>query len=127
MEMEIKWETEFEKAKKRAKAEGKLIFLDYFDPKCSGCQQMEKCTYLNEAVRDFINNEVIPLRVPLGQEPLCSNFNINFTPARLLLDQDGNEHDRTVGYLPVDELVPAILLGIGHAYVHESRYHEALE
>ena len=32
MEMKINWETEFNKALERSKAEGKLIFLDFFNP-----------------------------------------------------------------------------------------------
>jgi hypothetical protein len=32
MEVKINWETEFDKALARAKAEGKLIFLDFFNP-----------------------------------------------------------------------------------------------
>ncbi len=32
MQMQINWETDFDKALKRSKTEGKPIFLDFFNP-----------------------------------------------------------------------------------------------
>lgn len=88
---------------------------------------MDTVTYPNEKVANFINKNVIALRIPADQEPLASKFNIKWTPALMILDHNGGEHQRTVGFMTAEELIPSILLGTGNAYFDDSRFQEALE
>ena len=87
---------------------------------------MDTVTYPNEKVISFITEKVIPLQVPSDQQ-LAADFNVKWTPSLLILDQDGNEHHRTVGFMGAEELIPSILLGIGNAHFNKNEFAEALE
>ncbi len=87
---------------------------------------MDAVTYPNEKVSDFINKNVIPLRVPSDQQQVATDFNIKWTPALLILDQEGNEHHRTIGFMDADELIPSIWLGIGNSYFNGNEFIEAI-
>ena len=88
---------------------------------------MDAVTYPNEKVSDFINKNVVPLRVPSDHKPLSTIFNVQWTPALMVLDQNGKEHHRTVGFMGVDELIPSLLLGMGNTYFNNAQFQEALD
>ncbi len=87
---------------------------------------MDAVTYPTERVIEFLNKTVIPLKISSDLAPISSDFNIQWTPALLILDQEGNEHHRTIGFLNPEELVPSILLGIGNMFFHKNEFKEAL-
>jgi len=88
---------------------------------------MDAVTYPNEAVISFINQNVIPLRIPSDHQSLSREFDVSWTPALFILDQDGQEHRRTVGFLNSSELIPTLLLGIGNMHFHKNAFKEALD
>lgn len=87
---------------------------------------MNAVTYSNERVIEFIQNNMIPLRVAFDAQPLATNFNLKWTPTLITLDADGKEHQRTVGFLPPEELIPSLMLGIVKSYFDRERFSEAL-
>ena len=87
---------------------------------------MDAVTYPNEKVVEFITQNVIPLRVLFDQQPLATEFNIQWTPSLLVLDQDGREQHRTVGFMSAEELIPSLLLGIGYGHFNKSEFKEAI-
>lgn len=87
---------------------------------------MDAVTYPQEGLAEFINQHVIPLRVLADQQPLATDFAIQWTPALLILDQQGKEHYRTVGFLSAGELIPSILLGIGNMHFNHNEFQEAI-
>ncbi len=87
---------------------------------------MDAVTYPNESVIKFIAENIIPLRVLSDQQPLATNFRITWTPAILILDREGREHHRTVGFLSAEELIPSLLLGIGNGHFNCNEFTEAL-
>ena len=87
---------------------------------------MDAVTYPKEEVSNFINKNVIPLRVPSDQQPISTDFKVNWTPALLILDQEGNEHYRTIGFMGAEELIPSIWLGIGNSHFDGNNFEEAL-
>lgn len=88
---------------------------------------MDTVSYPDSKVTDFIPNNVIPLRVPFDSEPLASNFNIKWTPTLIIVDWKGVEHHRTVGFLPPEELIPSILLGIAKVYYELDQFPAAIQ
>ncbi|HHD63803.1 MAG TPA: hypothetical protein ENK96_05440 [Desulfobulbaceae bacterium] len=88
---------------------------------------MDAVTYPNKAVISFVNKNVIPLRIPSDHQPLSRKFDISWTPALFILDQDGHEHHQTVGFLNPEELISSLLLGIGNMYFHKNAFKEALD
>ncbi|MEA3469803.1 MAG: hypothetical protein U9R57_16485 [Thermodesulfobacteriota bacterium] len=87
---------------------------------------MDAGTYPNEAVIEFIHQNVVPLQVASDQQPMASDFKVTWTPALLILDQEGNEHHRTVGFMGADELIPSLLLGIGNLHFNGNNFKKAL-
>jgi tetratricopeptide (TPR) repeat protein len=87
---------------------------------------MNTVTYSNVNVINFINDNMIPLRVQFDAQPLATNFNIKWTPTIITLDYEGKEHHRTVGFLSPEELIPSLLLGIGKSYLEMDQFDNAL-
>jgi hypothetical protein len=72
---------------------------------------MDAVTYPSDDVTNFISDKFVPLRVPYDSE-LASQFGITWTPTIIVLDFYGREHFRSVGFLPPEEFIPAMLLGM---------------
>ncbi|HUT84267.1 MAG TPA: hypothetical protein VMX95_06425 [Thermodesulfobacteriota bacterium] len=87
---------------------------------------MDAVTYPNSRVINFIQENVIPLRVPFDAQPLSADFNIKWTPTLVVLDPEGKEHHRTVGFVSAEELIPSLLLGVGKSHFERDKFSEAL-
>jgi hypothetical protein len=72
---------------------------------------MGAVTFPDTKVIAFINQNVIPIRLPHDHKPLAEKFQVKWTPALVTLDIEGKEHHRTVGFLSPEELIPSLLLG----------------
>jgi len=73
---------------------------------------MDAVTYPDIKVIEFINQHIVPLRVPADSKPLSDEYTVKWTPTIITLDADGRAHHRTLGFLPPDELIPSLYLGI---------------
>jgi tetratricopeptide (TPR) repeat protein len=87
---------------------------------------MDAVTYPNEKLIELIIQNVIPVCVLSDQQPLATDYTIKWTPALHLLDQDGKETFRTVGFLSAEELISSILLGIGNVHFNKDEFKDAL-
>ena len=87
---------------------------------------MDAVTYPDDKVAQFINANLIPVRVKSDSMPLSKDFNITWTPTLITLDQDGKEHYRTVGFLPPPELISSLLLGIAKVYFETAKFDKCL-
>jgi hypothetical protein len=122
----ITWESEMGKALARGKAEQKCVLLDFFSPECIGCKQMDQVSFTETGVTNFITDRMIALRAEVGDRNLASDFRVVWTPTLIVLDYYGKEHQRTVGYIPPDELVASLLLGIGKVGFENDQFSEAV-
>jgi hypothetical protein len=87
---------------------------------------MDAVTYPNAKVVDFVTSKVVPLRVPADAQPLSSDFKVTWTPTLISLDYYGKEHHKTVGFLPPDELIPSLILGMGKADFDTGQFNDAI-
>ena len=76
---------------------------------------MDAVAYIDPAVITFINHNLVPLRLPAADKTLGARYKIKWTPTLLIIDGDGVEQDRTLGFYPPTELIPSLLLGMGKA------------
>lgn len=76
---------------------------------------MDAVAYIDPAVIDFVSENLIPLRLEANDPVLGPRYRVKWTPTLLILDADGNEHYRTLGFYPPEELIPSLLLGMGKA------------
>lgn len=86
---------------------------------------MDAVSYPNPKVIGFFSNHLIPVRVQINSKPLPHRFKVQWTPTLVLLDQEGEEHHRTVGFLAPEELLPSLMLGIGKSYFDRELYKES--
>jgi tetratricopeptide (TPR) repeat protein len=87
---------------------------------------MDAVTYPNADVVKFIQDHVVPLRLPFDAKPEADQFNVKWTPTLIVLDAEGGEHHRTTGFLTPEELLPMILLGIGKTHFEREEFAEAI-
>ncbi|MEI6128262.1 MAG: tetratricopeptide repeat protein [Pseudomonadota bacterium] len=76
---------------------------------------MDAVAYPEPLVINFINNNLVALRLPADDKNIGASYRIKWTPALLILDGDGVEHSRTLGFFSPRELIPSLLLGMGKA------------
>lgn len=76
---------------------------------------MNAVAFPDPAVVDFVTNNLIPVRVPADDPMLGPRYKVKWTPTLLILDTEGVEHYRSLGFYPPEELIPSLLLGMGKA------------
>ena len=70
----------------------------------------------------------VPLQLDTNKnKALVTRFGIKWTPTILVLDIEGDEHHRFVGYLPPDDFVGQILLGRGKVAFNSDNFEEAIQ
>ncbi|GLI39959.1 hypothetical protein KI811_01835 [Geobacter hydrogenophilus] len=74
---------------------------------------MDAVAYPDASVIKFINDNLIPVRIPADDPVLGPQFKIKWTPTIIVLDAQGDEHYRTLGFYPPADLIPSLLLGMG--------------
>jgi hypothetical protein len=87
---------------------------------------MDAVTYPDDEVSDFVGRYLVPLRLPFNHEPLSTQFNVKWTPTLITLDEDGQEHHRTVGFLAPKEFMASQLLGIAKTDFDRENFEQAL-
>jgi tetratricopeptide (TPR) repeat protein len=87
---------------------------------------MDAVTYPDDKVGSFLKDRVIPVRVLYNHKPLADDFNVQWTPTIVTLNEEGKESHRTVGFLAPEELIPSLLLGIGKSLFEGGRFEEAI-
>jgi thiol:disulfide interchange protein len=115
-QMSANWEHEFVKAQKRARSEKKLIFMDLWAEWCGPCLKLQRDTFPHPMAVSALD-KVVPLSVlvqkrdrtnlPEGSS-LAEKYNLEAYPTLLMLDENGKEIRRFVGYLDAAGLVKFI-------------------
>jgi TolA-binding protein len=88
---------------------------------------MDAVTYPDAKVIGFVSDGLVPLRVPYDAQPMASDFKVKWTPTIVILDPDGNEHNRTVGFLGPDEFIPSLILGAAKTHFENDRFDLSLQ
>jgi len=79
---------------------------------------MDAVTYPDPKVARLISESFVPVQVDITKDDphaamLVEKFNQMWTPTIIVLDENGKELRRTVGYYPPEEFMPELLLGLG--------------
>ncbi len=78
----------------------------------------------------MITEEFLPIRVHVREQAeefrrLGKRFGAEWTPTILMLGSEGEEHHRIEGFLPADDFLPQLGLGLGRIHFHAGRFQEA--
>ncbi|MDW7772178.1 MAG: thioredoxin fold domain-containing protein [Desulfobulbaceae bacterium] len=122
---EIQWHSSMIYARDSSWTEKKPVLLDFYNPESMGCKQMDAVTYAKDDVVQFIQDHFVPLRMDHANHPFSREYNVIWTPTLIILDQDGREFQRTIGYLESDELLAVLLLGVAKGYFKAGKYDAA--
>jgi hypothetical protein len=87
---------------------------------------MDAVTYPKQNVIDMLDRHVIPVRTPFDGE-LAREFEAKWTPFLLFLDTNKKAHHKIVGFLPPEELIPAILVGVGKTFFDAQELDRAIK
>ena len=82
--------------------------------------------YPDPEVSEFISNNFIPVRFDVRKDAKpMERFGANWTPTILILDSDGKERHRIEGFLPKDDFLGQLKLGLAHADFVAGRHADA--
>ena len=63
-----------------------------------------------------MNEHFLPVKVHIKEQPQTfERFGVQWTPTLVLLDSNGSERHRFEGYLPPDDFLVQLRLGLAHA------------
>jgi hypothetical protein len=86
--------------------------------------------YPDPRVAHLINEHFIPARVHVKDQPedyrrFSQRYGVQWTPTLLVIDPQGTERHRVEGFLPADDLMAQLLLGLGHSAFSREWWDEA--
>lgn len=86
---------------------------------------MDAVTYPEEQVIDYISASTVPLRIA-SNDALADKFDVQWTPTLVLLDTEGKERYRTVGFLGPAEIIPVEMLGMAKLHFGREEFDQAI-
>ncbi len=98
----------FKEALTKAKAEGKLIFMDCYTTWCGPCKMLTNNTFPDPALGAYFNQRYINLKVDMekGEGPeLQAQFGVRAYPTLLWIDGNGVVKHRAMGYMDATALL----------------------
>jgi hypothetical protein len=86
--------------------------------------------YSDPRVIEFIQQHFTPVRVHVRENAdefkrLGSRFNAQWTPTALIVDGEGHERHRIEGFLPADDFLAQLSLGLAHSAFARGSFKEA--
>jgi TolA-binding protein len=69
---------------------------------------MGAVTYPQERVAKFLQLNFIPVQLQSSNKAMMEKFAVSWTSTLIVLDADGREHYRIVGFLSPDDLIPTL-------------------
>lgn len=91
-----------------ARMQNKLVFMDCYTSWCGPCKAMASRVFTQEKVGEYFNANFVSVKMNMETEegrPLAKKYKIEAYPTMLILDADGKELKRIVGYQESDELI----------------------
>ena len=86
---------------------------------------MDAVTYPSESVVNFIKENLIPLRVDESEESFYDEFNAIWTPAQFVLDYNGHEMQKKIGFVDPDDFMAYMMLGIAKVRLSNNEFDTA--
>lgn len=103
--------TTLEQASAKAKAEGKLIFLDCFTTWCGPCKMMARDVFPQEKVGAYMNPRFVNLKIDMEGTygaPLAKKLQITAYPTFVIFNADAQEIGRFLGGSGADEFIKSV-------------------
>ncbi len=81
-------------------------------------------------MKKFINEHFVAVSIHVRQQAdefkrLGARYNAQWTPTLLMIDAQGEERHRIEGFLPANDFLAQLLLGLGHSAFARGDFSEA--
>jgi len=97
---QVQFISSFEQAKALAAAQQKLIFVDVMASWCGPCKMMERETFSDATIANFMNTNFINLKIDGDRNPSVKNrLGVSAYPTLLILDAEGNILETQPGFM----------------------------
>jgi thioredoxin-related protein len=107
-----------------AKQDGKKIFLNFHADWCAYCKKMDKVTFRNKAVLDYLDENFVSISVDADKEKeLVKKFGVSGLPSNWFIETNGEPVTYLPGYLGPEQLL-SILKYINTDSYKSMRYQE---
>ena len=87
---------------------------------------MDTVTYPDPRVAGFIERHFIPVKLRVKESrDLVAQYLVSWTPNVVITDEQGKVHYRVEGYLPPEDFLAYLSLGIGKYDLHRKQFAQA--
>ncbi|MGM9779342.1 MAG: thioredoxin family protein [Prevotella sp.] len=97
----------FEEAKAAAKAEGKLVFIDFYTDWCGPCKKMASAVFPQPKVGEMMNAKFVSIKIDAEKGDgvnLAKQYSVTAYPTFIIADTEGKEMGRVLGLRYYDDL-----------------------
>ena len=89
-----------------AKDKNKLVFLHFYAKWCSYCTKMEKESFQDDSIADYLNDNFISIRVDVDEEKsIADTYNVFALPTTYFFTSSGEKLGPVPGYISKDRLM----------------------
>ncbi len=122
----INWRS-YDEGVKLGKEEGKKVFINFYADWCHYCKMLDKKTFVNQDVIDYLNQHFIPVKVNSDKNTsVAQKYQVRNLPVMWILSQDGEPIGQQPGFMPPEKLLP-ILKFVGTDSYKKMKYKEFLK
>jgi thioredoxin-like negative regulator of GroEL len=101
--------TTMESALAAAQESDRYVAVDFYTDWCYWCKVIDTAVYEHESGIDFFTNRMILAKVNAEVDTVAAEkYAVSAYPTIVLVDAEGNEVDRLIGFAPVEEFVQTL-------------------
>lgn len=112
----VAWQ-DYEAAQKLGEGQSRKFLLYFYTDWCGYCRKLEKETFTDKAVADYINANFIPVRINSEKMPkVAGRYGVSGVPDLRFVSPKGEDIARWPGYIEAPKLLPML------KYIHTDSY-----
>ena len=88
---------------------------------------MDTVTYPDKRVASYIGQHFVPVKVHVKEKPdIATSYEVSWTPNVVVADEGGKARSRIEGYLPPEDFLAQLALGLGRYELDRQQFDKAL-
>ncbi len=105
-QINLQWNNDINSALEEAQKSNKLVFIDFYTDWCGYCKELNKETFTDQNVKEKFTQKYVLVKINGDIYPdLTSKYKVYGYPTLVILDANGNEIKRQVGFVSATELI----------------------